>query len=117
MPKHKRIDDYIDGCTETVAPLMETLREFVHQTLPGASEGMQYGVPVFRNANKVPVIYLFGSRDHVNFGFLKSAELSDPHGVLEGSGKPSKHVRIFPGAPIDEPTLRAFVKQCETMSA
>ena len=116
MPKHESIDDYIDGCTETVAPLMEALRAFVHQTLPGATEGMQYGVPVFYNANKVPVIYLFGSWDHVNFGFLKSADLSDPEGVLEGSGKPSKHISMFPGAPIDEPTLRAVVKQCETLS-
>ena len=105
-------EDYISNCSAEVAPLMETLRGFIHETLPGVTEGFQYGVPVFRNAHGVPVIYLFGSMKHVNFGFLKSAELDDPNGILTGSGAPSKHIRILPGEPIDEATLTEFVGQC-----
>ncbi len=115
MPKHANIDQYIGDCAEPVVPLLKELRAFIHTTLPNATEAMQYGAPVFINANNAPVIYLFGSRDHVNFGFLRSAELSDPQGILQGSGKPSKHVKIFPGQPVDKPTLRAFIKQCEIM--
>ncbi len=106
------VDDYIDGCSVEVAPLMEELRAFIHNTLPGASEELQYGVPVFLNANGVPVVYLFGAKKHVNFGFLRSGDLSDPDGVLKGSGKPSKHVRVLPGKPVDKAILAAFVEQC-----
>ena len=116
MPKHENIDQYIRDCAAPVVPLLEDLRAFVNSTLHGATERMQYGAPVFFNAENAPVIYLFGSHDHVNFGFLKSAELSDPQGVLRGSGKPSKHVKIIPGRPIDKSTLRNFIKQCEIMT-
>ncbi|MCY6383490.1 DUF1801 domain-containing protein [Hoeflea prorocentri] len=115
MPKHKTIDEYIRDCPDAVQPLLETLRAFIHETLPGAGEGMKYGAPIFYNANKVPVIYLFGGRDHVNFGFLKSAELCDPDGVLKGSGKPSKHLQVFPDRPIDQSVLINFVRQCDDM--
>ncbi|MGB5286955.1 MAG: DUF1801 domain-containing protein, partial [Ignavibacteriaceae bacterium] len=87
--KHETIDDYMRGCSPGVVPLLEELRTYVHATLLGATEDMQYGVPVFLNAHGVPVIYLFGSKKHANFGFLKSAKLSDPDGILKGSGKPS----------------------------
>lgn len=88
------------------------LRSFVHATLPGASVDLDYGVPVFLNSHGVPVLYLFASKRHVNFGFLRSADLSDPDGLLKGSGKPSKHIRILPGKPIDKDMLAGFVTQC-----
>ncbi len=115
MPKHATIDDYIADCTQAVAPLMEELRRFIHETLPGAAEGLSYGAPVFFNVNKAPVIYLYGSKDHVNFGFLKYTELPDPNGVLQGSGKPSKHIKVYPGEPVDKTILRKLIKQCETL--
>jgi len=109
---HDNIGDYISGCSPRVVPLLEDLRNYVHATLPGATEEMQFGVPVFLNAHGVPVIYLFGSKRHVNFGFLRSAELIDPNGVLRGSGTPSKHIRVIPDKPIARANLTEFVKQC-----
>ena len=48
---HNNIDDYISGCGPHVAPLLEELRNYIHATLPSATEDMQYGVPVFLNAH------------------------------------------------------------------
>ena len=112
MRKHETVDDYINRCSETVVPLLEELREFIRTTLPDATECMLYGAPVFMNANGAPVIYLFGSKQHVNFGFLISDELTDPHGMLKGSGKPSKHITVFPDKPYDKVLLSDFVSQC-----
>lgn len=118
MPlKTDTIDAYIGKCSAEVAALLQEMRRFIHDTLPGATEGMQYGAPVFYNASGVAVIYLFGSKAHVNFGFLKSAQLADPVGVLKGSGTPSKHIRIYPDKPVDEELLRGFVKQCAGLKA
>ncbi|MDJ0629185.1 MAG: DUF1801 domain-containing protein [Rhodobacter sp.] len=115
-PRHKGIDDYIRKRAEAVIPLLEDLRAFIHHTLPGATEGMQYGAPVFFNAHGVPVIYLFGSKNHVNFGFLRSSELSDPRRLLKGSGKPSKHIKVYPGKPVDKAILAGFIEQCESLT-
>ncbi len=116
MANPKTIDAYIDDCPETVTPLIKDLRAFIAKTLPGSSEGMKYGAPCFYNAKGAAVIYLFGARDHVNFGFLKSAELSDPNRVLKGSGDPSKHVKVYPDQPIDWDMLEGFTQQCEAMA-
>ena len=115
--KYKSVDDYLSTRSAEGRPLLEELRSFIHANLPGASEDLDYGVPVFLNAHGVPVLYLFGSKAHVNFGFLRSAELSDPDGVLKGSGKPSKHVRIAPGAPIDKDRLLGFIAQCSKIKS
>ena len=116
MPhKCETIDDYIRGCTKMVVPLLEELRAFIHATSPGVTESMQYGVPVFKNTHGVPVIYLFGSKGHVNVGFLRCSVLKDPHAVLKGSGKPSKHIKVYPDQPLDKTLLSGFVNQCKSM--
>jgi len=112
MTNHKTVDDYVGDCSPTVIPLIKDLRAFITKTLPGSTEGMKYGAPYVFNAKGAAVIYLFGADDHVNFGFLKAGELSDPSGVLKGSGKPSKHVEIYPAQPTDWDMLRGFVRQC-----
>ena len=111
--KTKSVDDYIAARAAAVAGLLAKLRAFVHATLPGTTETMQYGVPTFANARGEPVIYLYGAKAHVNVGFLHSAALDDPHGVLRGSGKPSKHVELAAGQPFDEGVLKRLVLQCE----
>lgn len=113
--KCKTADDYVEACSSKVRPLMRDLRALIRETLPGAEEGMRFGVPVFLNANRVPVIYLFASKEQVNFGFLKSAALSDPDKRLRGSGNPSKHLAITPDEPFDRAVLVEFVRQCSEL--
>ena len=115
--KNETVDDYIGSRSAEVGPLMEDLRRIVHATLPGATEDMQYGVPVFHNAHGVPVVYLFGSTKLINFGFLRSEKLTDPNRLLRGSGKPSKHIRVIPGKPVDMALLTGFVRQCESIDS
>jgi len=47
---------------------------------------------------------------HVNVGFFKGAELPDPAGLLQGTGKAMRHVKLKPGEPVDEAALLALVK-------
>jgi len=51
----------------------------------------------------------------VNFGFLRSAELTDPHCVLKDPGKSSKHIRVLPGKPINKAKLIEFIGQCRSI--
>ncbi len=117
MPKYANPDEYIADHDAPIAALLTELRAFIHAELPGASEKIRYGVPVFLNEHDVPVLYLFGAADHVNFGFLRFDALSDPEAVLIGSGKPSKHIEIRPGNPIDHALLRGFIAQCADLAA
>lgn len=47
---------------------------------------------------------------HVNVGFFRGAELTDPAGLLEGTGKYMRHVKLRPGQAVDEAALRALIR-------
>ena len=106
------VDAYIAGRSAPVRALLEELRAFVRETLPGAREGMKWGAPVYWNAAGKPVIYLYGGRDHANLGFLHGAGLDDPEGLLEGRGVSGRHVKVFPGKSWPRAALAVLVRQC-----
>src|SRR5215471_13075016 len=45
--------------------------------------------------------YVNAFRAHVNVGFFKGAYLPDPAGLLEGTGKHMRHVKLKPGVALD----------------
>lgn len=47
---------------------------------------------------------------YVNIGFFHGASLSDPAGMLQGSGRFMRHVKASPTSPPDEPSLRALIE-------
>ena len=53
--------------------------------------------------------YVAAYRDHVNVGFFFGAELHDPAGLLEGTGKRGRHVKVRPGANSNVAALDALI--------
>jgi hypothetical protein len=59
---------------------------------------------------------------HVNVGFFRGAEIADPDGLLEGTGKFMRHVKLRPDREVDEAALERLIetayadmrKRCET---
>jgi hypothetical protein len=47
---------------------------------------------------------------HVNVGFFLGAQLADPAGLLEGTGKSMRHVKLRPGDDIDREALAALIQ-------
>jgi hypothetical protein len=45
----------------------------------------------------------------VNVGFFCGASLADPAGLLEGSGKRMRHVKLTPGREPNAAALRALI--------
>lgn len=49
--------------------------------------------------------YVNAFKAHVNVGFFQGAALDDPAGLLEGSGKRMRHVKVRWGEPVDGEAL------------
>jgi hypothetical protein len=47
---------------------------------------------------------------HANVGFFRGAELQDPRGLLQGSGKRMRHVKVKPGIDVDPAALDALIR-------
>jgi len=54
--------------------------------------------------------YINVFKAHVNVGFFHGAELPDPEGLLEGSGKFMRHVKVKPGVESKDAALRNLIR-------
>jgi hypothetical protein len=53
--------------------------------------------------------YVNAFRAHVNLGFFRGAEIADPEGLLEGTGRFMRHVKLTPGREVDGTALRKLI--------
>ena len=72
--------------------------EIVHDNCPTACVG------------DAAFAYVGVYRKHVSVGFFRGAFLPDPKGLLEGSGRNMRHVKLPTGAPIDAAALSALIE-------
>jgi hypothetical protein len=75
----------------------DDVRELMHDGCPVACVG------------DAPFGYVNVFKSHVNVGFFFGAELEDPAGLLHGTGKRMRHVKVKPGAQLNVATLSALV--------
>jgi len=104
------------------APAIQSLalgvRTVVHQELAPCHEY------IFEMRSKV--VLLYGATEHVivdgicqigvfarhvTLAFPRGADLHDPAGILEGSGKGMRHIRVKKLSDLDRPEIRAFLRQ------
>jgi len=55
-------------------------------------------------------VYISVCAKHINLGFYWGAQMDDPEGVLEGSGKQLRHIRISSQADLGTPIVRAYLR-------
>jgi hypothetical protein len=53
--------------------------------------------------------YVNAFRAHVNVGFFRGAELADPRGLLEGTGRFMRHVKLRPAEDVDASALSGLI--------
>lgn len=69
------------------------LQSLVGELAPGVTETVNpWGMPTFESNG--PFCYYKPAQHHVTFGFLRGTSLDDPHGLLEGTGKSLRHVKL-----------------------
>ena len=82
---------------------------------PGTTEQVDVGGKLIgygvANTYKGTVCVVMPLKAGVNFGFPRGVELADPKGLLTGTGKKARHVRLSAPADLKEPALRSLVAQ------
>ena len=80
---------------------------------PDVRELMHDGCPV-AGVEDAPFGYVNAFTSHVNVGFFHGAELPDPAGLMEGSGKSMRHVKLRPGSAINSAALSRLIDEAYT---
>lgn len=103
----------ISGLLKRKDPLLRSLaqglRTFVHRQVPGVTESINpWGIPTFDYHG--PLAYFMVHARHITFGFHRGATLEDRQGLLEGTGKSLRHIKLRTREDLERPGLRELVK-------
>jgi hypothetical protein len=80
----------------------DDVRELLHDGHPTAC----VGVAAFAYVNVF--------KAHVDVGFFRGAEIADPEGLLEGTGKFMRHVKLRPEPEADAKALMKLIETAYT---
>jgi hypothetical protein len=98
---------------EHARPIVAVLRDLMRECAPDAAEVVMYGSPAWKGTRALAIISV--SKTHLTFAFERGAEFTDPHGLLEGVGRKTRHVKLKSMADVDEPALRDYITQAATL--
>jgi hypothetical protein len=103
------IDVWLSWQREELRPLVETWFERMRQCGCDVRELMHDGRPT-ACVEDAAFGYVDAFSDHVNVGFFSGARLKDPAGLLEGTGKRGRHVKLRPGRDVDAAALTQLIE-------
>ena len=114
--KYGTFDELMDIAEPAMRPIARRLREVVVKVDPDTVEVVRlgdraatYGVGPKKMSEGYA--YVLPHKNWVNLGFYKGAELPDPAGIMEGTGKKLRHVKVRSVEEAARPELRALIEE------
>ena len=92
MAADQSIDSWLAALDPSLRPIAEALRRLILGSDPDLSESIKWGNPVYEKQGKV--CYLASTKTYVSLGFFNGAALTDHEGLIEGTGKKMRHVKV-----------------------
>jgi hypothetical protein len=89
--------------------IVRVLRELMAECASEAHEVISHGSPAWRGDKNLAIIS--PSKTHITFAFERGAEFEDAHGLLAGSGKKTRHVKIKNFESMNQDALRDYIAQ------
>lgn len=86
MNQDPRIDAYIAGSAPFAVPVLQHLRQVIHNAVPDIEETIKWGFPHFTRGGKI-ICSMAAFKQHCAFTFWKGDLLEDPHQILEKVGR------------------------------
>jgi hypothetical protein len=102
------IDVWFSRQRADLAPLAQEWFARMRRCGDDVLELLHDGCPVVC-VQDAPFAYVNAFTAHVNVGFFHGAALDDPAGLLEGSGRNMRHVKLRPGGEVDTAALAALI--------
>lgn len=105
---HPQVTEYINNAPENQKEIMGKIRSLIHQSVPGVVEEFKWGRPVF--VLKKDFAYLKTNKNYLTLGFMSFQKIKDSEGLLEGTGKDMRHIKLKSLNDIREEVLKEWFK-------
>ena len=114
--KFGTFDELMEMTVPEIRPIAERLREIVVEIDPHTVEVVRlgdraatYGVGPKKMSEGYS--YILPHKNWVNLGFYKGVDLPDPAGLMEGTGKKLRHVKVRSLEDAERSEIRALLKE------
>src|SRR6266404_598536 len=108
------IDEYVEKAGK-LKSVMKGLRALVKKTLGGGEEYVNpWKIPSF-DSNGTVCGFMTG-KEQDRFIFLRGAALPDPEGLLEGTGKSVRHVKVRTVQDVKKPALKKLIVEAAKLN-
>jgi hypothetical protein len=102
------VDTWLSEPADELRRVAQTWFEHMRDCGADVRELMHDGCPV-ACVQDAPFGYVNAFKAHVNVGFFHGATLGDPAGLLEGTGKHMRHVKLRWGEPVNTAAMTGLI--------
>ncbi|MBO9698186.1 MAG: YdeI/OmpD-associated family protein [Sphingopyxis sp.] len=114
MSRDPRVDAYIAKARPFAQPILNHLRELVHQHAPGTEETLKWGVPAFVLQGQ-NLAGMAAFKEHATFGFWRDEEVT---GSPRDTGAMGSMGRLASLADLpDDETMAAYIRKAALLCA
>jgi hypothetical protein len=114
MKRSRSAEELLKSYPSDVQALAGKARHLLLKLLPDVKETADPSIPLLSYAYgpgyRGMVCTLILSKSGVKLGIVRGAELADPKGLLEGSGKVHKYVQLRKASDLNRPGVKGLVK-------
>jgi hypothetical protein len=103
-----KIEAWFSDITDPLRVMVWPWFERMRGCGPDVRELLHDGCPV-ACVEDAPFGYVNAFKAHASIGFFQGAMLADPAGLLEGTGKRMRHVKLRPGKDLDAEALSDLI--------
>jgi hypothetical protein len=112
-----RVSEYVRRVPASLRPTLQAGRRAIKAQAPKGTKETAYRTwPIRYSVGGVDVVGIGDYPRWVSIYFFRGAEMDDPDGVLEGSGKGMRHVKLREPKDADRPSVKKLVRQAFKMA-
>jgi hypothetical protein len=109
------INTYVERKGPKLLLLAQRLRQLMKKTVAGVKESVNpWKIPTFESNG--PMCFFMVGKNHVTFGFLRGTALQDPAGLLEGTGKNVRHVKLRTAEELKRSELKKLIVEAANLN-
>lgn len=106
VPMNQKVTHYINNAPEEQKQIMMQIRDLIHRSVKNVTEEFKWSRPVFRQQEDFA--YLQANKNHVNLGFINFQTINDFDGILQGTGKNMRHIKLSDTSDINNDLLAGW---------
>jgi len=114
MKKSRSVEKLLEFYPSDVQALAQGARGLLLKLLPAVQEGASSSAPVvgysYGPGYQGTVCTLILSKSGVKLGLVRGAELADPKGLLEGSGKVHRYIQLRTASDLNRAAVKQLVR-------